>query len=158
MLVQCIAEKQGIKVIEFSARTGGCIKYEMIERVSGVDVIGSMLESTLGKTPTIEPSYSNSIVSDEFVYTKEGVFGSVVGAQECVDEGLISSYHILHSPGKVMGGISCSGDRVLAFTIVAKTESEYKFKLKEVALKIDVLDVLGNSIIRRDLLAGVNDE
>ena len=152
MLIQLIAGKEGLKVIEFSARTGGCVKYKMIELASGIDVIEATIDVTLGIMPAIRPTFSRKIISDEFVYVRKGIFDRIRGMDECVNEGLAESYHILHSPGKLIDGISSSGDRVLAFTIVAGSEEEYARKFDEISSRIDVLDSSGDSMIRRDLL------
>lgn len=152
MLVQMLWDGTELNVIEFSARTGGCVKYEMIGEVSGVDVIECTLMTTLGESPVVLPSISEKIVADEFVYASPGVFDHVEGVEECAARGLIKKWHLLHTQGTGFSGVSNSGDRVMAMTITASSEEEYVEKYKEVAASIDIVDSSGESMIRRDLM------
>ena len=54
MLIQMISDGNQIYVLEFSARTGGGVKYQLIKRVCGFDVIKAVVDLTLRKTPHVE--------------------------------------------------------------------------------------------------------
>ncbi len=58
MLIQMITDGQDISVLEFSARTGGGVKYMLINKVSGFDVISAVVDLTLGKKPHVEVNES----------------------------------------------------------------------------------------------------
>lgn len=152
LLVQVLANGSDLKVVEFSARTGGCIKHHLIELASGIDVVELVVGATLGETLEIAPAMSGKVIADEFLYCEPGVLGCVSGLDECKAEGTIENFFVLKSPGVSFDGVSSSGDRAAAVTIVADSVTDYKAKLERLASRVDVLSKDGRSILRRDLL------
>ena len=53
MLIQMISDGERAFVLEFSARTGGGVKYLLIKKASGFDVISAVVDLTLGNKPHI---------------------------------------------------------------------------------------------------------
>ena len=68
MLIQLLNKDDDIWVIEFSARTGGCVKYRMIELVCGVNIIKATVDLFEGIQPELTPVRSASYVANEFIY------------------------------------------------------------------------------------------
>lgn len=49
LLIQLICDGDNISIVEFSARTGGGLKYQLIEQVTGVDIIDATIDISLGQ-------------------------------------------------------------------------------------------------------------
>lgn len=152
LLVQLLVKEEDIYVIEFSARTGGCIKYHMIELASGVDVIKAMLDVTEGKRVNLPYRKSKKSVVNEFLYANNGVLSHLEGVEECKHQGWVEEVFALKAKGAVVKNPTCSGDRVAALTYVADSMEEYR-KMREKTMKhLKVMDENGRNLIRYDLL------
>ena len=153
MLLQLLTDGKRIFVLEFSARTGGCVKYQLIKRVSGFDVISAVVDLTLGNKPHVEKKEPESkYISNEFIYCKPGVFDHLEGAEELKEAGVISEYFVFKWKGATFDGVENSGDRAAGFTIQANDIEELLEKHKKAAAKLRVLDDQGRDIMRHDLL------
>lgn len=152
MLMQVLVRGDDIYVVEFSARTGGCIKHRLIELVSGVNVIKSTIDLFENKMPEICPKISDKYIVNEFVYCKKGVFDHVEGIQECVEEGLLREQYVLKVKGSKFEDVNSSGDRIAAIVYVADSYDDYVEKHNAVIDRIKVIDTCGNDIMRHDLL------
>lgn len=153
MLIQMITNGKRVAVLEFSARTGGGVKYLLIKKVSGFDVISAVVDLTLGKKPHVEPACpENKYISNEFIYCKPGTFDSLDGFDELKADGTISDYYVFKWRGATFDKVENSGDRVGGFTIQADTEAEMRTKHQMAGEKLHVLDAKGNDIMRHDLL------
>lgn len=152
MLVQLLIKGEDIYVIEFSARTGGCIKYNMIQLATGVDVIKAMLDITEGKQISLEYTKSEKVIINEFLYVHEGVFSHLEGVEECKNRGWVQEVFALKSKGTVVGNVASSGDRVAALTYVADSMEIYRTMRKKALEHLKVMDVNGKNLIRYDLL------
>lgn len=158
MLIQAIYRDGHIYVLEFSARTGGGVKYLMIQNASGFDVIRGVVDLTLGKHPHIgELDRKYEYVSNEFVYCNEGVFDRLVGFEELKQDGVIVDYYLFKWQGAVMKDIQSSGDRICGFTVGANSIEELQNKHKAACAAIKVLDSNGNDIMRHDLLPDIKE-
>ena len=154
MLVQMINTGEKVFVLEFSARTGGGVKYVMVKKASGFDVIKAVVDLTLGEKPHVDKiEEENRFVSNVFIYCKQGAFDHLHGFEELKKEGIISDYYLFKTKGTLMTGVASSGDRICGFTIQADTKSEMNKKHKMVANRIKVIDSKGEDIMRHDLLS-----
>jgi len=154
MLIQAISDGENIYVLEFSARTGGGLKYDLIKRVSGFDVIKAVVDLTLKQIPhvDIQPPQSNYI-SNVFIYCYNGVFDRLDGFEEMKQAGYITNYYLFKWRGAVMDGVNSSGDRIAGFTVQGDTAAEIQSRYNEILKRIRVLDPNGCDIMRHDLLA-----
>mgnify|MGYP002622848993 CR=1 FL=1 len=150
LLVQLIESDAGFSVIEFSARTGGCMKYRMIEKVSGFDVIKATVDLFEGKIPAVNVNKQDRLVSDEFIYCNPGVFDRLSGVDECIKNGWISEIYELKTSGSEVGCVKSSGDRVAALLIEAEDLNDYVIKHNNIASVIKVIDNNGNDMMRHD--------
>lgn len=154
MLVQFIRRGDEVFVLEFSARTGGGVKYQMVKKASGFDVIKSVVDLTLGEHPRVGEIVAESrFISNEFVYCAPGIFDHLEGFDDLRADGVISDYYLFKWKGAEMGVVASSGDRICGFTIQGDTREEMSEKHNEVASRIKVIDVNGKDIMRHDLLA-----
>lgn len=158
MLIQAIYRDGHIFVLEFSARTGGGVKYLMIQNASGFDVIQGVVDLTLGQIPHVgDLGGKYRYISNEFVYCQNGVFDKLVGFEELKRNGVIVDYYLFKWQGAQMTGIQSSGDRVCGFTIGADSIGELQQKHKTATAAVKVLDVNGTDIMRHDLLPDIKE-
>ena len=154
MLIQMIYDGQNAYVLEFSARTGGGVKYLLIKKVAGFDVISAVVDLTLGNLPKVEDVLpENNFIANEFIYCKPGVFSRLDGFEELKREGVISDFYLFKRSGAVFDTIENSGDRIAGFTVQADTLEDLKKKHFEAIERMRVLDEKGNDMMRRDLLS-----
>lgn len=153
MLIQMISNGKKVFVLEFSARTGGGVKYLLIKKVSGFDVISAAVDLTLKKIPHVEiKAPENKFISNLFIYCFDGKFDSLSGFEELKEEGIISDYYLFKPSGSEMRGVQNSGDRIAGITVQADTYEELQNKYNVAAERMKVLDVDGNDIMRHDLI------
>lgn len=152
MLIQMITDGERISVVEFCARTGGGVKFSLIKRATGFDVIKAVIDLTLGKLPHVESTEAKQkYIINEFLYCKPGVFDHLEGFEELLNEGIIADYSQLKAKGVEFGEIKSSGDRVACFTVETEdVECTYR-NYKLACQRIKVLDVNGHDMLRRDL-------
>lgn len=152
MLMQVLVKNDDIFVVEFSARTGGCVKYRLIELASGVDVIKATVDLFDGKAPDIQIHMSDKYIVDEFIYCAKGEFDHLRGADECVVNGILKEVHLLKTRGTQFTTVNSSGDRIAALIYQADSYEDYIRKHNAVIKRLKVIDKDGNDIMRHDLL------
>jgi len=153
MLIQLITDGTRAFVLEFSARTGGGVKFQLIRKASGFDVIGAVIDLTLGKMPHVEKlPPENKFILNDFIYCKPGIFDRVEGFEELKQQGILSEYSVYKWRGAVFDTIENSGDRIAGFTVQADILEELRQKHTAALAAMRVLDTEGNDMIRRDLL------
>ena len=152
MLIQMIYDGKKIKVLEFSARTGGGVKYLLIKKTSGFDVIKAVVDLTLGVKPVCEKKQPESkYIYNEFIYCKPGVFDKLDGFEQAKQQGVISDYYLFKWKGAIFDKIESSGDRVAGFTVQGNDLDDVKEKHHKANAMLKVLDELGNDMMRHDL-------
>lgn len=153
MLIQMISDGQHVYVLEFSARTGGGVKYQLIKRISGFDVIGAVVDLTLGNKPHVEIRQPESrYISNEFIYCWPGIFDHLEGFDELKDKKVLTDYFLFKWQGAEFDGVENSGDRIAGFTIQADNLDELLVKHQTAAETLKVIDVNGKDMMRHDLL------
>lgn len=153
MLIQMINTGERVSVLEFCARTGGNMKYLLIKRSCGFDVIKAVIDLAVGEKPHVElrEPESKYIVND-FIYCKPGVFDRFEGVEQMLEQGMITDFRPLRPRGFQVFGVRSSSDRIAGFTVQADTLEEFNRKHRAAVDNLKVLDVDGNDIMRRDLL------
>ena len=154
MLVQMLTDGKKVTVLEFCARTGGAMKWLLIQHVSGVDVIKAVIDLTMGVKPDIHiRKPENNYIVNDFIYCKKGVFDHLEGFDEQLEKRNITDYRCLRPSGwKFSGLIGSSTDRICGVTIQADTLEEFNLKHREFVESVRVVDIEGNDIMRHDLL------
>lgn len=153
MLVQMLVEQDNVYVIEFSARTGGGVKYLLIERTSGFNVINAVVDLTLGIKPHVGSlKAEQKYLINDFVYCKPGVFDHLEGFEKCLQENILRDYYLFKWKGAEFNKIRASGDRIAGYTITGSTPEEVIEKHKLVQERIKVIATDGTDIARHDLL------
>lgn len=153
MLIQLITDGKDIAVVEFCARTGGGIKFLMIKKISGFDVVKAVVDLTLGNTPHVEEfTPPQNITVNEFLYCNEGTLDHLEGFEELLSEGIIADYKQFKSKGAEFGKINGSGDRVAYFSVEADTYEILKKKHTIANSRIKAVSTDGKDLIRHDLV------
>ncbi|MBR4458418.1 MAG: ATP-grasp domain-containing protein [Clostridia bacterium] len=159
MLVQMLTDGERVSVLEFCARTGGAMKWLLIKRASGVDVISGVIDLTLGFRPKIEtrPPESKLIVND-FIYCRAGEYDRLEGFEEQLRLGNISDCRMLRPKGwRFSGNVASSSDRLMGVTFQADSTEEFNRKHRAFVGAVRVLDTDGNDIMRHDLLPDLQE-
>ena len=154
MLIQLISDGKDIYVLEFCARTGGAIKYDLIRRASGFDVIRAVIDLTLGLKPHVEKlTKEHKYIVNSFFYCYPGKLGHLENFQEAQELGYIANYHRLAPDDASFTEVSSSGDRVASITVVADDLETLKEKYNKAVKMVKAIDEqTGKDIIRHDLV------
>ena len=154
MLIQMISDGDSVYVLEFSARTGGGVKYQLIKKVSGFDVIEAVVDLTLQKVPHVEIQKSESkFITNVFLYCNPGIYDHLEGFEELKQAKIMSDYFVFKWKGAKMNHATNSGDRIAGFTLQDDTLEGLQLKYQQILDKIKVIDVEGNDIMRHELLS-----
>lgn len=153
MLIQLISDGKRISILEFSARTGGGVKYQLIKKVSGFDVIKAAVDLTINKKTELNIIAPESkFICNLFIYCNEGIFDKLDGFEELKEQGVISDYFLFKWRYAKLGGAHNSGDRIAGLTVQADTYEEIREKYDTAVKNIKVLDINGKDIMRHDLI------
>ena len=152
MLIQMKINDEQIHILEFCARTGGGIKYRLLPKVCGFDVVKAVLDLTLGEKPHVNIKPLNTFIVDEFLYCNPGILDHTEGFEELLKDGIIDHYEVYKSAGYQFDEISSSGDRVAYFSVVADTEAELRRKHQIAASVVTAVDTKGKDLIRHDII------
>lgn len=153
MLIQMINDGKRVSVLEFCARTGGNMKYLLIRRSCGFDVIKAVIDLTLGEMPHVElrEPEAKYIVND-FIYCKPGVYDRMEGFEELRQQSLLADYYSLRPKGIQVRGVTSSSDRIAGITITANSLEEFNEKHRYIVDHTYILDENGMDMMRHDLL------
>lgn len=152
MLVQMKVDGDKIRVIEFCARTGGGIKYRLVPRVSGFDVVKAVLDLTLGQKPHYDGFHLKKYIIDEFLYCKPGTLDHLEGFDELLAEGIIAHYDQFKANGSKFDKIESSGNRVAYFSVEADSMEELERKQRVAGERVKAISVEGDDLIRHDFI------
>ena len=154
MLVQMLTDGERVTVLEFCARTGGAMKWLLIQHASGVDVIKGVIDLTMGVKPNIQiKEPETKYIVNDFIYCKTGTYDHIEGFEEQLQKGNITDYRMLRPKGWTFSGmITSSTDRLCGVTFQADTLEDFNKKHQEFVDSVKVVDVDGNDIMRHDLL------
>ena len=159
MLIQFLTDGKQVYVVEFSARTGGGVKYLLVKRTSGFDVIKAVVDLTLGIKPHVGKlkAEQNYLIND-FIYCEPGVFDHLEGFDELLKEGVIRDYYLFTWKGADFKTIKASGDRLAGYTVIGETPEELIVRHNEARCRIKAISVNGEDMIRHDLLMDLTVE
>ena len=154
MLVQMLTDGEKVTVLEFCARTGGAMKWLLVQHASGVDVIKGVIDLTMGVALDIQVKEPETkYIVNDFIYCKSGTYDHLEGFDEQLRKGNITDYRMLRPKGWQFSGlITSSTDRLCGVTFQADTLEEFNRKHQEFVDSVKVIDIEGNDIMRHDLL------
>lgn len=153
MLIQMINDGKRVSVLEFCARTGGNMKYLLIKRACGFDVIKAVIDLTLGEKPHVELAAPEAkYIVNDFIYCRPGIYDRMEGFEELRQEGILTDFHSLRPKGMQVRGVSSSSDRIAGMTVTANTLEEFNEKHRYIVDHVKILDANGQDMMRHDLL------
>jgi len=153
MLIQMIHDGKRVSVLEFCARTGGNMKFLLIKRACGFDVIECVIDLTMGKKPHVEKRAPEAkYIVNDFIYCHNGTFDHLEGFDELMESGVLTDYRPIRPRGMQVRGVTSSSDRIAGFTVTADSLEEFNRKHRIVVENTRVVDVEGKDIMRHDLL------
>ena len=156
--VQFLINGDDIDVIEFAPRVGGGISYYTILQKTGFDIIGATIDSYEEKKVKLNLSDDGCFYSVNLIYGLPGIFDYLTGVDELINEGVIEGVFYHKTKGMEIGSDRASAGRVAAFLVKGITKEEMYKKIKTAIDRIDVIDIDGNCIMRKDLFLGNLDE
>jgi len=151
LLVQFMVNGDEVRVIEFAPRVGGGLNYRFVLLKTGVDIIDATVNAYLGRPTALADDAGGGYLAANHVYSEAGRFGEVRNHDRLLTEGVVAEFYIHKSRGAPIGASLSSSDRVASFMVRADSAEELLRKTKEAMKRIDVLDVDGRSIMRRDI-------
>lgn len=159
MLIQMINDGEHVSVLEFCARTGGNMKYLLIKRACGFDVIKAVIDLTLGQKPHVELLFPESrYIVNDFIYCRPGVFDQLKGFEELREAGILADYYAIRPRGMLVRGINSSSDRIAGITVMANTLEEFNRKHRIIVDAVKILDENGEDMMRHDLLPDLEEQ
>ena len=149
LMMQAIVSDDEISIIEFGARIGGGESFRIIQEMTGFDYIDQSINSFLGNEidSTIKPI--EYMVADNYIYTIGGYFGKMHINENCLDTVMYFNSYRKHG-AEVGAGIS-SNNRVGVFVVKGKNKEELESKTNNVLSNMEIFDIHGNPIMRRDI-------
>ena len=151
LLVQFMVDGDAVRVIEFAPRVGGGLNFRLIRLHSGVDIVDATVDAYLGR-PVVQPAAARGgFIAANHVYAEAGRFGDLRGAQRLRDEGVIDEFYLHKAAGTQIGASLSSSDRVASFIVRADSAEALLRRIREAMARLDVVDLAGRSILRRDL-------
>ena len=151
--INMITDEKHCYVLEFCARTGGFVKYEITRIMSGFDPIKAIVDMHESINPEIgELKAENKYLMTCYLYCSEGTLDRYEGFEEMHKRGIISRYYLVRNKGHQFKSITSQGDRAAGF-FVQDDDYDRLIEKYEIALdNLKVLDKNGNDLVRRDLI------
>lgn len=152
LYIQAIATEDEVYVIEFGLRFGGNLSFKILQDMTGIDIISATADAYLGLNPEINIKQPKlPVYATYHIFPKEGVFSKIVGTEELVADGSMDALFTHKPTGLECTGNMSSSERIASFTVRSSSYEENDSKLKHILQTIDVLDVQGKSIMRKDI-------
>jgi|CZCB01.1.fsa_nt_gi biotin carboxylase len=140
-------------VLEFCARTGGFVKYEITRIMSGFDPIKAIVDMHEGIDPVVgEVKPENRYLMTCYLYCSEGVLDHYEGFEDMHEKGIISRYYLVRNKGHQFKGITSQGDRAAGFFVQDDNYDKLLEKYETALKNLKILDKNGNDLVRRDLM------
>lgn len=151
LMIQAIVENDDINVIEFAPRIGGGESFRIIQLSTGFDFINASIDSFLEMKTTVSFSSPNGYYAENFIYAKSSIFKEIIGFEELLELGAIEYGDAYKTNGMKIGDELSSNNRVGVFTVKADNRDKVQEKIKNALDKIEVYDVHGEPIMRKDI-------
>lgn len=151
LMIQAIVNQDEINVIEFAPRVGGGESFRIIKLSTGFDIVDAAIDSFLKKDVQLIYDSPKEYYSENFIYTKSARFGNLSGYKDLLEMGIVEYIDAYKTKGMQIGDELSSNNRVGVFTVKGNNKKEIFDKTKTVIDSIEVYDVDGNAIMRKDI-------
>ena len=152
LLVQIKFHEDEINVIELMPRIGGGQSYWNIRNLTGFDMISAAIDSFEGKEPILEFHKPRYMTATNHLYASSGKFDHVTNLDEILNSGLAEEVSVLRARGSNIVADLSSGNRVCSYVVKGENIEEIDRKIKTINSMIDIIDVEGRSMLRKDLI------
>ena len=158
LMMQTILANDEFDVIEFGARIGGGDNYQIIEELTGYDIIQNAIRSFLSEPIEVSDLGKRSkLLMDNYLYvnppkdsdSEKQVFGCVSYNDTARQN--IEYEKVYRKKGDAIGYTISSNNRVGCFVVSGKTEQELLKKQALVVANMEIYDVDGKAIMRKDI-------
>ena len=151
LFFQAIVNGNEVNIIEFAARVGGGLSYRMIQQIAGFDILDATVDSFLGLPVHVIYRIPQCCYASLIVYAHPGKFESVEGIHQLTSEGNVDDFFLFKTKGMQIGSELTSGNRVCAFMTHAECKGALAAKIHLIIDKLQILDVKGHPIMRKDI-------
>lgn len=158
LMMQTILANDEFNVIEFGARIGGGDNYQIIEELTGYDIIQNSIMSFLGEPIEVSDlGKRHELIMDTYLYVnpprdgseEEQIFGGI--SYNDIAKANIVYEKVYRKKGDSIGYKISSNNRVGCFVVSGTTEQELLDKQAKVIANMEVFDRDGNPIMRKDI-------
>ncbi|WP_372995823.1 ATP-grasp domain-containing protein [Lutispora sp.] len=151
LLIQAIVKGDDVNIIEFAPRVGGGLSYRTVKLNTGFDILDATVDSYLGIKTELKYEQPKSYYSTNIIYALPGVFESVTGYEELIEDKVIKEFYFYKTKGMQIGADMSTKSRVGAFLVQADNKQELFEKMKIAIDRLEVYDSIGNPIMRKDI-------
>lgn len=156
LLVQMIEEAGDLFVLEFSARMGGGSKYQLIENLSGINIMSVYADLITGLRPSgIKATPYKGYVEADYIYCYNGKFERLQGIEKCLNNHYIEYFFQYKMPHSEITQSLTSGDRVGGVLIAGKSKNEVISKRNMFNRTIRVLDERDIDIMNHSIISNI---
>ena len=155
LFFQSIVTGDDVNVIELASRVGGGLSYRIIKVITGFDILDATVDSFLGLPVEIDYQHPDFFYSTILIYAQPSLFGSIVGHKELLEKKLIEEFYLLKTKGMEIGSEMASRNRVGSLLVKANSQQDLFKKMKIAIEKLEVYDIGGNPIMRKDIFQGI---
>jgi carbamoylphosphate synthase large subunit len=153
LLIQTIVNGDEVNVIEFSPRIGGT-KHKAIKEITNFDILNASIDSYLGKKVQVEYNQPKCYTSKNHIYTYPGVLGDIANYEYLLNKEIITDFIFFKTKGMKIGEDLASRNRVASFVVKSDTKKELFRKVRQAVEILEVYDINGNPIMRKDIFQG----
>jgi phosphoribosylamine-glycine ligase len=151
LMMQLILDKNyDIYVIEFALRIGGGENFNIIKLSTKFDIVDSMIDMFLGNNFSLDFQKPKSIFSDNIVYCKADFFGDFIIKDKSFKDDILALAVHKKRGMKIVEDLT-SSNRIATFILKDDTIDNLIQKTCNSFKKFDVCNLLGNSILLKDL-------
>jgi len=151
LMIQAIVNGDEINVIEFGARIGGGESFRIIKLSTGFDYVDAAVDSFLGIPVNVSHKQPDVFYAESFIYARQGLFGYITGYEDLVKDGTVEYLDSYQMKGVAIGASLSSNNRAGVFAVKSHDRSELFEKINRTIQAIDVLDIHGESMMRKDI-------
>lgn len=150
--LQAFIDRNGeLSMIEFGARIGGGMSFQIIENVTGFDIMNASIDCYVGKQPSVCYHSPEYVFSTNYIFTKPGKFDSIQGYEQLVSGGIIEKFVILAEKGHESDGVVTSRNKTAYFLVKESDIHSLFAKVRGIVDILQVLDVDGRQIMNKEL-------
>lgn len=151
LMIQAILKGDSVNVIEIGARIGGGESYRIIKEITGFDFVEASIDSFLGIGIDMKTQNSNLFYADNFIYVRKSCFSHIEIDESLLNDGTIYYYSTFKAKHTEIGSDISSNNRVGVFVVKSTSIEELREKTMRVINNMEVYDVEGNPIMRKDI-------